>query len=356
MSTFIVPASTTSPRLSEEESVDTDETVGGYISSTDQCPASTTKCTTQGGADSISTSSGTLPKSFQRIINDGLDGNAYSLVLFPETAGGTYMVREDSTKEPLFIFKPSLQEQGLEANPHGNTESERNAEFPPGSGYLRERAAYLLDHGHFANVPETQIGTVNGLIGSIQRFVPRCTESWSQGPVKFSIEDVHHIGALDIRLLNGDRHGGNILVRSISDSPSAGSSALVPIDHSYVLPPCFADPDFEWKEWPQAKRPFSQSTLDYIAALDVEHDAILVAGLLGEEAGHMIAITTTVLKHCAARGYTLAEIASFCRRETLTQPSKLEDMIADCAASIDEGAGLDVQLASRLLQQLMPGV
>lgn len=35
------------------------------------------------------------------------------------------------------------------------------------------------------------------------------------GASRFSVQDVHRIGILDIRLVNTDRHAGNILVRRI---------------------------------------------------------------------------------------------------------------------------------------------
>ena len=282
--------------------------------------------------------------SLPRLVRSGLSRGDYSLSLHPDSAGGTYFVL-DGSKKPIAVFKPSDEEIGQESNPHGNTDTDR-VEFVPGSGYLREALAYYLDYDHNARVPETHIVTINGSFGSLHRFIPSCTEAGNHLPGKFSVDDVHRLAILDIRLLNGDRHGGNILVQD--------GSLLIPIDHSYVLPPCFVDPDFEWMMWPQSKVPFSPSSLQYIASLDEHRDRELVSSLLGPEAGDMVAITTLLLKRAAARGYTCREIASFCRRETLTQPAKLEELVAASSGSIDEGAHVDIIKAEELLAVFLP--
>ena len=49
------------------------------------------------------------------------------------------------------------------------------------------------------------------------------------GPSSFSVADVHRIGILDIRLMNMDRHGGNILVRRSSAADLAPSSLSVQV-------------------------------------------------------------------------------------------------------------------------------
>ena len=116
---------------------------------------------------------------------------------------------------------------------------------------------------------------------------------------------------LDIRLLNTDRNGGNILVRrrapprpsssSSSSSGVRGSSSggagaggggssngsaadrlgkrdlrleLVPIDHGYCLPDRveIAWCDWCWFEWPQLKEPLDDRTRAYVLAIDVDRD------------------------------------------------------------------------------------
>jgi len=301
--------------------------------------------------------------------------------------------------------------------------------------------AYGLDHGHFAGVPATvevastfhrvreDTGTGwpvaaaehsgsecshpaasspsspphSTQIGSVQLFQQHCREAADVLPGKFEVEEVHALAIFDIRTLNGDRHGGNVLVcaagekssrtwpatheechataagaeeeeggeeRQSSSTPGltngttegdsstmdlsavapppfaeadggaaatsandAGETAvlcghdhrggrgsprfsratavcppsspytfsppelrragpragraeagpavhLVPIDHSYICPSGYADPEYEWLAWPQAKRPFSTTSLAYIAELDAEADAQLVRAAL----------------------------------------------------------------------------
>jgi hypothetical protein len=77
------------------------------------------------------------------------------------------------------------------------------------------------------------------VFGSLQRFEPRARVSAEDlGSALFGSEQVHRLGVLDIRLLNLDRHLGNILV--VDDGPSVDSDRyqLVPIDHGFVLPEC----------------------------------------------------------------------------------------------------------------------
>jgi hypothetical protein len=273
-------------------------------------------------------------------VCSGVSRGEMTLLLHPDSAGGTYFVIDEREK-PIAVFKPGDEEIGQEKNPHGNTDSER-VEFTPGMGYLREALAYYLDYEHNAGVPETHIVTLNNMVGSLHRFIPNCSEAGNHLPGKFPVEVVHRLAILDIRLLNGDRHGGNILVQENGQN-------LVPIDHSYVLPPCFVDPDFEWMSWPQSKVPFGPACLRYIAALDARRDRELVASMLGDEAGDMVAVTTLVLQYGARRGLSCREIASFCRRETLTQPARLEELVAESCGSIDDGGRIDIARAEELL-------
>ncbi|CAG9576826.1 hypothetical protein LMJF_27_2140 [Leishmania major strain Friedlin] len=166
-------------------------------------------------------------------------------------------------------------------------------------------------------------------IGSLQLFVPGCEEAADVLPGHFDVDEVHALAIFDIRTLNGDRHGGNVLVcnyrrcrkgrrpvmarrprcaslANAAESDGAASSPsvpptaarlspevsaittmakedvphLLPIDHSYICPSGYADPDYEWLSWPQSKKPFSARNLAYIAALDAVADAELVRSAL----------------------------------------------------------------------------
>lgn len=291
-------------------------------------------------------------ESLAHAVASGVESGRLFLRLANDGAGGTYFVipRRDPNAAPLAVFKPSDEEVGADDNPRGNnTDDDVRDGFTPGDGWKREVLAYELDHQRFAGVPETVEVTIDGRVGSLQRFVPRMIQSWSTTPAKFDTASVHHIAVFDLRTLNCDRHGGNILV--LKDQPSF---AAVPIDHSFIAPDGWADPDFEWALWPQAKQPVSDGVRDYVANLNADDDAALVASRLSVEAGEIVAVTTRVLKCALAHGksYTLMDVANFCRRATLVDPSELEQLLAACRRDLDDGGDLDfdrveAQLADR---------
>ena len=76
---------------------------------------------------------------------------------------------------------------------------------------------------------------------------------------------------LDLRLVNTDRNGANILARRTPEG-----WRLTPIDHAYCLPSSWQDVSFEWQWWPQAAQQFDVRTRDYIKRLDAEADLALL--------------------------------------------------------------------------------
>jgi hypothetical protein len=211
----------------------------------------------------------------------------------------------------------------------------------PGSGYLREVAAFRLDHDGFARVPETtavHLPSAFGVFptdkyGSLQRFVgPKGYTVHAAAdltPSRFEVEDVHRIGVLDLRVANCDRHGGNILALVPKAEEAERSSVqLIPIDHGYVLPVTFEHLDFEWLWYPQAKQAFSATTLEYIAALDPDADAAILRELEIEEgAVQVMQAVTILLKKGADAGLTLRQIANLVRRPTVAGPSVCEELL-----------------------------
>ena len=220
--------------------------------------------------------------------------NATKAVRGPQTparlkngTGGAYILRNEK-REPIGVFKPADEEPFCENNPNGYTSSgavdrAKKRGVPAGESSCREVAAFLLDHGGFANVPPTAAITLSHPAfayrshdalhpksGSFQQWVPHVAESWDFGPSRFSTQEIHAIGVLDIRVLNCDRHGGNLLVTE--------DGHLVPIDHGYILPSTLDEAWFEWLIWPQAKRPFSAATVQYVLSLSVEDDVQLLRG------------------------------------------------------------------------------
>ena len=104
-------------------------------------------------------------------------------------------------------------------------------------------------------------------IGSLQSFEPHEYDASEHGTSHFPVGAVHRIGILDIRILNTDRHGGNILVRKLKEDKHTSSRTqfdmqvydaleLIPIDHGLCLLEALDDPYFEWLHWPHASLPF----------------------------------------------------------------------------------------------------
>lgn len=244
---------------------------------------------------------------------------------------------------------------------------------------VREVAAYLLDHGGFSGVPPTvlvkvseaafQIPTSSSSaprhrIASIQRFVPHEFDSGDLGPSRFSISSVHRIGILDIRLLNIDRHTGNILVnKSYSKQKNSSNDVkaeLVPIDHGLCLPEVLDDPYFEWLHWPQATVPFSDYELEYIGSLDPFNDASLLRSelpLLKESSIRIMILCTLFLKHAATTKFCLEDIGDmmtqrFCNGAS----SSVLEHICRKVINIIDGrylaeAGMDVEEIERVESQ-----
>jgi len=245
------------------------------------------------------------------------ENNSKSVVLSDLGVGGTYFVM-DPHLGPIAVFKPVDEEPGSLNNPKKLVHKPL---LPPGGGAVREVAAYLFD-GNRAGVPETYMMEdfrherfSNGTIpksGSIQKFIPNVGDSLSMSSSRFSTEDIHNIGILDLRLLNMDRNGENLLIRKEGDR-----FRLVPIDHAYILPPTLDNLWFEWLHWRQAKVPFSSEILGFIENLDPESDAKILRNLgIPEECIRNMKISTIFLKKGAAVGLTLFEIASMvCRKK-----------------------------------------
>jgi hypothetical protein len=280
-----------------------------------------------------------------------LASNRYQMRLCKEGEGGTYFVYDVDEKKNVAVFKPADEEIGCAGNPKQNTDeaSLMKPAFAPGTGYAREVLAYELDHGHLAGIPETVEFKYEGSVGSLQRFVQDTRQSWSAGPGKIDVDGSRHIAMFDIRTLNADRHGGNILVRIADLVP-------VPIDHSYILPPTYCEPDFEWLTWPQCAKPFTDDELVFIKALDGNVDAALVEQRLPQEPGaaFLLRVGTMLLKTGAARGYTLTDIGEYCRRELLTQPSGLERDLQNARRSLDDGGEVDLARLQQLFDKGFP--
>jgi len=246
--------------------------------------------------------------------------------------GGTYFI-QNPNGEQVAVFKPSDEEPGAEYNPKKLT---KKPILPPGGGSIRELAAYELDRDHLAGVPETYIlsnvrhksfASSNEKHGSLQRFIENEGDSSSYGSSLWSVEDVHHIGVLDIRLFNMDRNEENMLVQRQDN----GRLRLIPIDHTYCLPPVSSldSCSFVWHYWSQAKQRFSQETLDYIDSIDISHDVTVLRSLgLNEDSIKTMVVMTMLLKEASAAGWTLHDIACLVTRSIPSTPSRFEVLVA----------------------------
>jgi len=253
------------------------------------------------------------PRPLRSLVQEARRGFAlgFKPELVLEGSGGTYFLH-DTRKGKIAVFKPADEEPYAENNPRGYLRqpgqplSLRDG-VAPGQACIREVAAYLLDHDGFSGVPMTTLaearhpafntngarlkvseggasrgshsinaaGTVPGdaakpssssnsystssslskKAGSFQEFVRvECTMD-DLSPSKLSVEQVHKIAILDLRLLNADRNAANLLVRRRYDD-AGDDLELVPIDHGYCLR-SVADVtwmDWCWLDWPQLKQ------------------------------------------------------------------------------------------------------
>ena len=321
------------------------------------------------------------PKSLVKIIQLAKRGFARGIKpeLVMDGTGGTYFLH-DARKVKVAVFKPEDEEPYGINNPRGyvssssrqddswqQSESSMRAGIKPGDACLREVAAYLLDHHGFSGVPPTTLAEarhpnfhLNGnmlkvieggasigthslrssresltdfspislrptkpelpkKVGSFQEFISaECTMD-DISPSKISIDEVHKIAILDIRLLNADRNSANLLVVRKYDSDSGHDvSTLVPIDHGFCLR-AVADVawfDWCWLEWPQVKQPLSLRSQKYILNIDVEADIKLMRDRLHlpQKALDLYRVTTKLLQDGVRAGMTLYDIAILCCR------------------------------------------
>ncbi|KAK8547083.1 hypothetical protein V6N13_099827 [Hibiscus sabdariffa] len=269
--------------------------------------------------------------------------------------GGAYYFRNPSG-ESVAIVKPTDEEPFAPNNPKGFVgkalgQPGFKRSVRVGETGFREVVAYLLDYGHFANVPPTalvkithSVFNVNGgvnrnrphkkslvsKIASFQQFVQHDFDASDHGTSSFPVSSVHRIGILDIRIFNTDRHAGNLLVRKLDGIGRFGQMELIPIDHGLCLPETLEDPYFEWIHWPQASIPFSEDELEYIQNLDPIKDCEMLRRelpMIREACLRVLVLCTIFHKEAAALGLCLAEIGEMMSREFRVgeeEPSELE--------------------------------
>jgi hypothetical protein len=280
-----------------------------------------------------------------------------SVNLSPDGVGGTYFI-SDENQRCIAVFKPVDEEPGALLNPKGKLK----VPLMPGGGAIREVAAFLFDRNRFAGVPETLLirdvchakfnnNHESQLItktGSLQKFVHNIGNSDSMGSTGFSVIDVHSIGILDIRLLNLDRNGENILL--VKDETN--QIRLVPIDHSFTLPESLGDFYFEWQYWRQAKIPYTEETLQFIRDIDIDADSLLLERLgIPNQSIIYMRLSTLLLKKGAAAGLSLFEIACWIAPRKVTEVSQFTKLV-DNAMRLNSPYTLD-KIFEQLLDELL---
>jgi len=348
------------------------------------------------------------PRPLRSLVQEAR--RALALNLKPEFildgSGGTYFLH-NTRKAKISVFKPADEEPYAENNPRGYIRQPGQDMFlregvVPGEACIREVAAFMLDHGGFSGVPMTTLVecrhpsfNVNGSrlslaeggasigahslclsssqigssafsslpkkVGSFQEFVRTDCSMDDLSPSKISVEEVHKIAILDIRLMNADRNSANLLCRR---RRTDNSIELVPIDHGFCLR-SVADTswmDWCWLDWPHLKEPMSPKAQEYIINMNIEKDTKMLRERLNicGEALNFFYASSSILKAGMKAGLSLYEIAVMCcRNDNLGEvPSKLEalfGMANDLAESAIRNDRWDHAVASRAIQeQLSP--
>ncbi|KAK7410714.1 hypothetical protein VNO78_01724 [Psophocarpus tetragonolobus] len=305
-----------------------------------------------------------------KITSEGLE-KGRKPIQSSEGSGGAYLMQDSSGLKYVSVFKPIDEEPMAINNPQGLPVSEDGEGLKKGTrvgqGALREVAAYILDHPRkgprsysnngeqgFAGVPPTVMVKCldkgfhnvegyhkvsgNAKIGSLQMFMRNVGSCEDMGPSTFPVEEVQKISVLDIRLVNADRHAGNILIAKDGED---GPTILIPIDHGYCLPESFEDCTFDWLYWPQAKEPYSAETINYIKSLDAEEDIKLLkfhGWDLPPKCAQILNISTMLLQKGAERGLTPYAIGSIMCRETLKKKSVIEQIVQEAEEAAFPGA------------------
>lgn len=307
-------------------------------------------------------------KPLVEVARKGLQkGNAPQLC--QEGVGGTYFMHDQESRK-IGVFKPQDEEPYNINNPKGyrpRTGSDIGFKegILAGEASIRECAAYMLDHENFAGVPVTDLvlcqhpafhfnlgskpedsGFVDQVfstpptgikakIGSFQEFISHegdCEDIGRAMILKFPVDEVHKIAQLDIRIMNADRHGGNILYISSNSDYEERTFNLIPIDHGYALPSTLDEASFEWLSWPQAKEPMSEKTLEYIKFLDVKKEIECLHEKFGntirEEHFRILRISTMLLQKGAKAGLSFYDIGSMVCRSSSEEPSQLEQFVS----------------------------
>lgn len=258
------------------------------------------------------------------------------------SASATPLSQSDKSRPRSHLLSPAAPEARsqmtlAEASSSGKRLS-KSPSHPISSPMQMSKSSCSLMHFTKVNSADA---IFSGDLGSLQKYVQHIGTMEEFGTLGLSKRQCQIIAALDIRIMNADRHGANLLVteREVDSEPSPGDSGkrgLIPIDHGYSLPPCLdrgglsgksnlGSTTFIWSGYRQCRENILPDVQAFIQGIDQFQDARLLRECgIGSEAILTNRIGTTLLQKGAAAGLTLSEIASLCIRKQASQPSELE--------------------------------
>ncbi|PWA61964.1 phosphatidylinositol 4-kinase gamma 4 [Artemisia annua] len=302
---------------------------------------------------------------FQDLVAATLEGMTRKPHRAEMGESGAYMMY-GATGAIVTVFKPMKEEAKHDYIPHAGTRIGTIA----GEGYLREAAAYRLDHpirgergklrvdpNGFSGVPPTCLVEIFGLeisgIGSLQKYMPNngCCLANSLNIDAIPIDEVHKVAVLDLRFANADRHFGNILWAMHPD----GLPRLIPIDHGYCWPSTFEECKFDWMRWPQSKKPFSQETAAYIDSLSAENDINLLIKSnwnMPLENRLIFRTATLVLKRQANKGENPFNIGKLMSRYGQSNPKSMMEFVFEAVRGALPPEPTEEEFMKKVIEQL----
>jgi len=320
-----------------------------------------------------------------------------------EGSGGVYFLRNANGGYGC-VFKPHDEEQGMPNNPkdHAGTGQVGLREyFHPGQGCLREVAAYIMDYNGFCKVPPTTLvhcehpsfhhpsSKVHGgkgepfpKLGSLQKFIHAKDTFDDIGYGLLNDFEIQKIALFDMRVLNCDRNGANMLV--LHKQPCYGDSdcdengdddmcavspvnhyELVPIDHGYCMPSRLkiSSWDWAWYTCSQISNPVLPEIVDYLHSIDIDDllKKIKMQASISDDCVFLLEIVHHLLVKGIEDGLTLKDIATLIARDgdDETMPSRLESLINEAEENAyraieSRGFRSKVHTPSRLSQMDAP--
>lgn len=164
-------------------------------------------------------------------------------------------------------------------------------------------------------------------IGSLQKFEIKNGNAGDISSSKFSDYEVQKIALLDLRVLNDDRNGDNILYKKIDKN----YIQLIPIDHGLILPDNLEINNFNicWYFWKQIKKPICEKLKKFIKKLNPHKNALMLKKKLDLRTACLVnfMIAEIFLKKCVFENMNIFEIVNLVYREDDEVRSPLERIV-----------------------------